>query len=919
MTKTRSTKRALLTSGLVLIMCITMLIGTTFTWFTDSVTSGNNKIVAGNLDIELEYYNGTGWATVNNATNLFGESLWEPGHTEVVYLKLSNKGSLALKYQLGIKVNYEKAGTNVAGKTFTLSNYIKMGVKEGVAPSFNNRAEAVAAVNTNAGVIASGYTASGKMLKGAADRYMAVVVYMPETVGNEANYKTGTEAPYIDFGINVLATQLTAEEDSFDNLYDADAPFSFWDGTVPTEMPASLVVDGATQTVHVKDAAAFAYLSTLSAKWAELYTDGNGTTYTNYANGAGADYYYSGIWTVSLDADIDLGNHLIHPVNIMLGESTGASTFDGNGHTIRNINTTTGLFADKVRAKLSNLVLVNVKATNGALIGSADHNISNVAVKNATISGTDYVGGLVGYAYAPVNGCTVLDSSVTASGKEAGGLIGYVVTSRDESIVTNNTVKNVNVYANNRAAGLVAQANVKVKVFNNTVDTVTVGATDTSKYQPNAVVSNALDAANVYDNTVNNATVTATAASANNNTSLKDAISGGADTVFIEGGEFALPTLGNETGLTIIGVPGETVVGGENTATGFGGNFGKDTTIKNVTFSGSSNGARWTYAKGGTSTFENCTFAGDSTYGIHIDQSIGATFIFNNCTFSGFNAFAGDLVKVVFNNCTFLNNGNYGHTNIWSVAEFNDCTFGDKTSAGPGNGSSAKLYFNGVEESYHHEFIGSADSLFAFAKSVNEGNDSWNGQKVVLVANVDLNNKLWTPIGQTGATQFKGIFDGQNFTIKNLKIDASAQTGANYSSGIFGWLNNATVKNLTVENATVTGNHNVAVIAGYMETAGCTINNCHVINATVVAHHANGDACGDKVGVIVGHAGNAGVKVENCTATKSTVTAGRDAGQIAGAAIATNVTGCAATDVTVTANGECTGANFNNAVIGRVL
>ena len=59
MTKTRSTKRALLTSGLVLIMCITMLIGTTFAWFTDSVTSGRNQIVAGNLDVELEY-NGFG-------------------------------------------------------------------------------------------------------------------------------------------------------------------------------------------------------------------------------------------------------------------------------------------------------------------------------------------------------------------------------------------------------------------------------------------------------------------------------------------------------------------------------------------------------------------------------------------------------------------------------------------------------------------------------------------------------------------------------------------------------------------------------------------------------------------------------------------------------------------------------------------
>jgi hypothetical protein len=190
---------------------------------------------------------------------------------------------------------------------------------------------------------------------------------------------------------------------------------------------------------------------------------------------------------------------------------------------------------------------------------------------------------------------------------------------------------------------------------------------------------------------------------------------------------------------------------------------------------------------------------------------------------------------------------------------------------------------------------------------------------VFLTADIDLNNAAWTPIGQTGATQFMGTFEGNGHTISNLTIDSSAQTGANYSSGIFGWLNKATVKNLTVKNATVTGNHNVGVIAGYMETSGCTISNCHVVGATVVANHANDDACGDKVGVIVGHAGNAGVKVENCSAKDCTVTAGRDAGQIAGAARSANVVGCSAENVTVAANGQCTGANIRNEIIGRVL
>ena len=187
------------------------------------------------------------------------------------------------------------------------------------------------------------------------------------------------------------------------------------------------------------------------------------------------------------------------------------------------------------------------------------------------------------------------------------------------------------------------------------------------------------------------------------------------------------------------------------------------------------------------------------------------------------------------------------------------------------------------------------------------------------MADIDLADAAWTPVGQTGATQFQGTFDGQGKTISNLNIDATAQTGAHYSSGLFGWLNAATVKNVNIAGATVKGNHNVGVIAGYLETAGCTIEACQVTGAAVECHVANSEANGDKCGVIVGHAGNAGVVVKDCTAANSTVTAGRDAGQIAGAAKEANVTGCSATNVTVTANGEGTGANIRNEVIGRIL
>ena len=101
----KSTKSALLTSSIALLLCFSMLIGTTFAWFSDSVTSNNNVITAGNLDVEVEYtLDGENWADLQGAEDLFQKSLWEPGHTEVVVLRVSNAGSLALKYQANLKV-----------------------------------------------------------------------------------------------------------------------------------------------------------------------------------------------------------------------------------------------------------------------------------------------------------------------------------------------------------------------------------------------------------------------------------------------------------------------------------------------------------------------------------------------------------------------------------------------------------------------------------------------------------------------------------------------------------------------------------------------------------------------------------------------------------------------------------------------
>lgn len=214
--------------------------------------------------------------------------------------------------------------------------------------------------------------------------------------------------------------------------------------------------------------------------------------------------------------------------------------------------------------------------------------------------------------------------------------------------------------------------------------------------------------------------------------------------------------------------------------------------------------------------------------------------------------------------------------------------------------------------------IKTAEDLFAFANDVNVNGNNYSGKIVILAADIDLQNKPWTPIGQTGHPEFRGTFDGQNHTIKNLNVDNTAYTDEHTSSGLFGWAESGvTIKNLKVDCATVKGNHNVAVIVGY--TYSGKISNCHVTNATIVCTHANGDACGDKCGLIAGYAGDES-RFSGCTASDSTVTAGRDGGQLIGAGYNVSVSNCSASNVNVAAGGDCPEQkNINNALIGRVL
>ena len=230
MTSSKSTKRALATSALAILLCAAMLIGTTFAWFTDTASTGVNRIQAGNLDIELAYKNSTTrgeFKKADKSTPVFdNNALWEPGHVEYVVLRVSNAGSLALKYKLGINIANEVGSTNVYNNAFQLSDYIRFAVLDDDQSSLDR--DALVAAATDSKLIKEGYSKEDNMTAGA-NKVVTLVVWMPTTVGNEANHKTEVTAPSIDLGISVVATQDTVEHDSFGNQYDENATYPVTD------------------------------------------------------------------------------------------------------------------------------------------------------------------------------------------------------------------------------------------------------------------------------------------------------------------------------------------------------------------------------------------------------------------------------------------------------------------------------------------------------------------------------------------------------------------------------------------------------------------------------------------------------------------------------------------------------------------
>ena len=464
MKRKNTSRNALFTSILSLLLCVSMLVGTTFAWFTDEVKSGINEINAGNLDIGLTYVDGNTAKPVTEQTVLFDGILWEPGAVAYEALTISNEGSLALKYAMTF-TSY--AENNLNGNK--LSDILKVAIveKADLPADMTNRDAVLAAAKASDNGNLWAFSTTGELYpKDNQDgmdsqREICVVIYWePSDLDNLYNVNNGQQTSdgeplYINFKLTLTATQLMYENDSFGPDYDEDAvyPENMWVGGVSYDWYTE--AEGNVYEIATPD------------DLAGLVNIVNGTVPVSYASTAATittDNFKGK--TVKLTANMDLGNLAWTP---MVGF---AGTFDGQGYAIANLNITGASKVAFFAGVSSSAVITDVVFDSAYVAGNhyvavvvgwegnenANATIENVTVKNSTIvcepelvagkwDNGDKAGAIAGYAVSlNITGCTVENTTIKAY-RDFGGIIGYA---HKYMKVTGNTVSGLNLEIDNK-------------------------------------------------------------------------------------------------------------------------------------------------------------------------------------------------------------------------------------------------------------------------------------------------------------------------------------------------------------------------------------------------------------------------------------------------------------------------------------
>ena len=403
MNNSKSTKRSLLMSALALVMCLSMFVGSTFAWFTDSVTSSNNIIKSGTLDVAMTYADEVD-GTYEDASKgaIFDYKLWEPGYTQVKYVKLENLGTLALQYKLTVTPNVVNANEKV--KLADVIDVYTALVEDGyTAPANFEAAKAsmtkvgtlsdvlAATEGCDTGVLlpADGKGSDDVELPAGTEAYtgdvtVCIALHMQESAGNEYQNLSVRNG----FSVQLLATQFTYENDAFNNLYDEGVSY---------EKSEELEYD----MVYIYDLEDF----TEFGKAVNGNKKFNGVNVANNNN----------VW-VEVMADIDMTDApAIQGTEFAIGNGNNLAfkgVFDGNNHTISNYSisaawtynvclfrTTGGKFTMK-DITFDNCSAAKTNNRNSSIIvgtiGDGTVTFDNVDIMNSTVTGVSGASAYVG-------------------------------------------------------------------------------------------------------------------------------------------------------------------------------------------------------------------------------------------------------------------------------------------------------------------------------------------------------------------------------------------------------------------------------------------------------------------------------------------------------------------------------------------
>ena len=568
---------------------------------------------------------------------IFNYQLWEPGYVEVRHVKIENKGDLALKYNVTIHANGEPSELAKVIDVYSIDPAVQITDRKALTDNYK--------VGTLNDVIANmSTTAVGDLLKNESDT-LTIALKMQESAGNEyQNMSIGS-----DFSITLTATQLSHEEDSFNNQYDANT----WSDVA--EPP--VVTPEGTVTVYTAEQLA----------------------------GVMADT--SNIKTIEIMADIDLGGRDWKPANTF--SNTKLQLINGNGHTISNMHVEGDSKVGFIGSNARSLT------------------IRDLTFKNANVKGSSFVGVVCGYMYGnPVlENVDVVDSVVssyydeTSKGIRAGALIGFIPP--DGGVVT---LKNCDVTGSTISGYHNVGAMIGTTYNSNAVVDNCTAKNNTIYYGSAQQGGFAFGAGNSGDNEYspasgfiaeNNAIIPVPA----DLSSTEAAINSGVDTlVLAPNASITLPA--NLNNVKTINANGAAIRFGGTIASAIAVNDAViesdvkissevDATFNSCHFTGD-NGINYTYCK--NAVFENCVF--DCTEkAIHFDV-VGESITVKNCQFNkGKVQIGGYTSKATFEDCTF---GGTASTSIWSEkgmrfyipTTFTNCEFNNRVVLAGSNGLS---------------------------------------------------------------------------------------------------------------------------------------------------------------------------------------------------------------------------------------